>query len=205
MLTKGEGKFLVRFARETIEKFVRGERVSLPNVYPEKFKEPRGVFVTLEKYPSGELRGCIGLPYPEKPLIEAVREAACSATQDPRFPPLSEGELDKITVEVSVLTKPEKIEFKSPEELLEKITPGKDGLILKRGWNSGLFLPQVWKQLPDKVQFLENLCYKAGIWDKDAWKNAEIYKFRVEAFKEKEPYGVIEYMPLQTQGKRDSA
>ena len=196
MLTKKQGIFLVKFARETVSRFVRGEDTPLPESYPKEFDEKRGVFVTLEKYPSGELRGCIGLPYPEKPLIDAVRDAACSAARDPRFPPLREEELDKITVEVSVLTEPEKIEFKNPEELLQKIEPGKDGLILKKGWSSGLFLPQVWEQLPEKLQFLENLCYKAGLWDKDAWKTAEIYRFRVRAFKEKEPNGTIEHIPL---------
>ena len=77
------------------------------------------------------------------------------------------------------------------EKLLDKIEPEKDGLILKRAWFSGLFLPQVWEQLPDKIEFLENLCYKAGLSDKDAWKTADIYRFRVQAFKEKEPNGEI--------------
>lgn len=187
MLTEEQGKFLVKFAREVIENFVRGKNISKPKNYPKIFDEKRGVFVTLEKYPSKDLRGCIGLPYPEKPLIDAVKEAAVSATHDPRFPPLDESELDKITVEVSILSKPEKINFKKPEELLEKIELGKDGLILKKGWNSGLFLPQVWEKLPDKKQFLEQLCYKAGLYDKDAWKTSEIYRFQVQAFKEKKP------------------
>jgi len=187
MLTQEQGAFLVKFARGVIESFVKGEEIKIPEKCPAVFAERRGVFVTLEKYPSGELRGCIGLPYPEKPLLEAVKEAAMSATQDPRFPPLGKDELDKITVEVSVLTEPERIDFKTPEELLEKIELGKDGLILKKGWNSGLFLPQVWEKLPTKEEFLENLCYKAGLYDKNCWKDAEIFKFQVQAFKEKEP------------------
>ncbi len=188
MLTKMDGIFLVSFARQTISRFVKGEATPLPDNYPKDFDEKRGVFVTLEK--NGELRGCIGLPYPNKPLIDAVREAACSAARDPRFPALGEEEMDKITIEVSVLTQPEKIGFKG-EKLLDKIEPEKDGLILKRAWFSGLFLPQVWEQLPEKIQFLENLCYKAGLSDKDAWKTAEIYRFRVQAFKEKEPKGEV--------------
>lgn len=180
MLTEKQGLFLLKFARRTIECFIRNEDTPLPDSYSDEFDEKRGVFVTLEK--DGNLRGCIGLPYPDKPLIDAVRDAACSAARDPRFPPLGEKELDLVTVEVSVLTKPEKIEFKG--DLLEKIEPGKDGLILKKGWNSGLFLPQVWEQLPDKRQFLENLCHKAYL-PNGAWKDAEIYRFRVQAFKEK--------------------
>jgi len=184
MLTQEQGKLLVKIARNVIESFVNGEEIKIPKKLPDVFSEKRGVFVTLEK--NGELRGCIGLPYPEKSLIEAVKEAAVSATQDPRFTPLRREELDKVTVEVSVLTKPEKINFQG-EELFEKIKTGKDGLILKKGWNSGLFLPQVWEKLPTKKEFLENLCYKAGLYDKDCWKSAEIYKFQVQAFKEKEP------------------
>jgi len=187
MLTEQQGKLLVKITRNIIESFVKGEEVKIPGKLPAIFAERRGVFVTLEKYPSGDLRGCIGLPYPEKPLIKAVKEAAISATQDPRFPPLGKDELNNVTVEVSVLTEPERIDFKSPEELLEKIEPKRDGLILKKGWNSGLFLPQVWEKLSTKEEFLENLCYKAGLYDKDCWKSAEIYKFQVQSFKEKEP------------------
>ncbi|MCD6367622.1 MAG: AmmeMemoRadiSam system protein A [Candidatus Aenigmarchaeota archaeon] len=192
MITKKHGIFLVKLARESIENFVRNGKIVEPGEYPEILRERMGVFVTLEKYPSGELRGCIGLPYPEKPLIHGVIEAAISAARDPRFPPLRKEELDEVTVEVSVLTRPEKIEFKNPEKLLKKIVPKKDGLILKKGWNSGLFLPQVWEKIPDKIKFLEELSYKAGLWDPDAWKRSTIYRFRVKAFKEKEPYGEID-------------
>ena len=191
MLKEKHGEFLVKFARDTIKKFVSGLETRIPDKYPREFDQLRGVFVTLEKFPSGDLRGCIGIPEPEKPLIDAVRDAACSSARDPRFPPLGIGELDKITVEVSVLTKPEPVIFSSPAELLEKIKPGKDGLILKKGWYSGLFLPQVWEQLPEKEKFLEHLCYKAGIRDGECWKKAEIQKFQVKAFKEKEPEGEI--------------
>ncbi len=182
MLTKEQGSFLVKFARETITRFVRDRNTPLPKEYPKEFDKKRGVFVTLEK--NGKLRGCVGLPYPEKPLIDAVRDAACSSARDSRFPPLKEEELGEITVEVSVLTEPERVDFSSPEELLGKITK-KDGLILQKRWNSGLFLPQVWEQLPGKGEFLENLCYKAGLSDRNAWKTAEIYRFRVQAFGEK--------------------
>lgn len=190
-LTKKQGEFLVRFARNTVTHFVKGEETRLPGKYPKEFDELRGVFVTLERFPSGDLRGCIGLPQPEKPLIDAVRDAACSSARDLRFPPLGEEELKKVTVEVSVLTKPEQIIFSGPAELLEKIEPGKDGLILKKGWSSGLFLPQVWEQLPEKEKFLENLCYKAGLRDGECWKKSEIQRFRVQAFREREPEGEV--------------
>lgn len=188
MLSKEQGSFLVNFARETIKRFVSGEETPLPKKYPKEMDKLRGVFVTLEE--DGELRGCIGLPYPDKPLIDAVRDAACSAARDPRFSALTERELKNVKVEISVLTKPEQVKFSSPEDLLKKIKPGRDGLILKKGWFSGLFLPQVWEHLPRKQQFLENLCYKAGLSDPDGWKKAEIFRFRVQAFKEKKP-GVV--------------
>ena len=187
MLKEKTGQFILKFARDTIEKFVEGGTVSLPENYPSELDELRGVFVTLEKYPSGELRGCIGLPYPSNPLIKALKEAACSAANDPRFPKLKKEELGGITVEVSVLTEPVEINFSSPEELLKKIEPGKDGLILKKGWNTGLFLPQVWEKIPDKVEFLENLVYKAGLYGKDSWKESKLFSFQVQAFREKSP------------------
>lgn len=187
MIKEKQGKILVNFARKTIKKFLTGKKITVPSNYYEVFEEKRGVFVTLEEYPSGDLRGCIGLPYPEKTLIKSVEDAAISASRDPRFPPLDIKELDKITVEVSVLTEPEKIEFEIPEQLLKKIKVGEDGLILKKDFRSGLFLPQVWEKLPDKKEFLENLSYKAGLKNPDAWKSADIFKFQVQAFKEKEP------------------
>ncbi len=186
MIEKEHGNFLLEFARDTIENFVKGNETILPDKYPKELDQLRGVFVTLEKYPSGELRGCIGIPYPEKPLIDAVRDAACSAAKDPRFSPLKKEELDKITIEVSILTEPEKIDFSSPRDLLEKIKPNVDGMIIEKGWNSGLFLPQVWEKIPDKKQFMENLSYKAYL-PPDAWKDSSIYRFRVKSFKEKEP------------------
>ena len=189
-----DGEFAVKFARETIEMWIsRRETPQFPNV-SDMFREKSGVFTTLYTHPEHELRGCIGLPYPNKPLIQAIMESAVSATMDPRFPKLAEEELEKVVVEVSILTKPEKIEVKSPYEYLEKIKVGRDGLIITNGVNSGLLLPQVPVEYGwDAKTFLGHLCMKAFL-PRDAWKDngMEIFRFESKIFAEKEPGGDVE-------------
>ena len=182
MLSDEEGKFLLRLVREAIVKFTRKEFINKPENYPEIMNEKRGVFCTLTK--KGELRGCIGLPYPTMPLIDSVISAACSACEDPRFERLEESELKDIKIEISVLTEPVLIEA-SGEAYLNKIEPGKQGLILQYGPYSGLFLPQVWEELPDKEKFLDNLCLKAGL-TPGMWKEkgVKLYSFEAQVFEE---------------------
>jgi len=183
-----ETKIILKIARKAVENWVRKKiKIKPPAKCPERLKEKKGVFVTLYKKVMGkeELRGCIGLPYPTKPLIEAIIEAAISACEDPRFTPVREDELRDLIIEVSILTTPKRIEFSSTRELLEKIRPFKDGLIIKKGLNSGLFLPQVWEELPTKEEFLSHLCMKAGL-PPGCWlePGIEVYRFEVEAVKE---------------------
>ncbi len=180
MLSEEDGKFLLRLARKTIENHVNNKKTQMPDSYPEPLNEKRGIFCTLNKSVNGErqLRGCIGIPYPVKPVIEAVIEAARGSCEDPRFPPMSKEELDEVKIEISVLTEPELIEDFSPDKVNNK-----DGLILEYGPYSGLFLPQVWEQIPDKNEFLDSLCLKAGI-SPGMWKDARIYKFNVQVFEE---------------------
>jgi len=120
------------------------------------------------------LRGCIGYCEPIKPLVNAIIEVAISAaTSDPRFPPVKLSEMDKINLEISVLSKPELVEVKNPQEYLEKIKVGLDGLIVENGFNKGLLLPQVpveWKW--DEEEFLCNTCMKAGL-PADCWYDRE--------------------------------
>jgi hypothetical protein len=183
MLSEDSGKFLLKFVREVIEGFVLGKEMKMPAKYPSELDSRRGVFVSL--YKSQKLRGCIGITDPQKPLIFEAARAARSACRDPRFPPLTPEELEEIRIEISILTKPEQITFKKSEELLDKLTT-QDGLILELGHHTGLFLPQVWSQIPKKEDFLAALCFKAGIPDPLAWLNpaAKLYKFRVQVFKE---------------------
>jgi len=179
--------FVLKLAREAIETYVMtGKRIPVPKEYPKELEEKRGVFVTIYKNPK-ELRGCIGLPYPQQPLIEGIIEAACETCEDPRFPPLSKEELKDIFIEVSVLTKPELIKVKNPKEYLKEIKIGKHGLILINGSSGGLFLPQVpVEQKWNCEQYLENLCYKAGL-TSDIWLDplTKIYKFETKIFSEK--------------------
>ena len=189
-------KELVKIARKTLEDFFETGKFQIKKY--DKFKEKKGVFVTIHSFPEKELRGCIGLPQPEYPLFEAVQIAAIEAAfSDTRFPHLKKDELNKIILEISVLTVPKIIDGK-PNCYLDKIENGKDGLILEHGLNKGLFLPQVWEEIPNKKEFLDALCWKAGL-TPDYWldEKTKLYKFHVKIFREKEPNGEIEEINLE--------
>ena len=191
MFTIDEGIQGVKFARSVVEAYVKQE--TMPSVTESFFNKKRGVFVTLHTYPDKLLRGCIGIPEPILSLNKAIIEAGTSVTHDPRFSPLQQEQLDTIIVEITLLTKPEPIKYKSPEELKEKITIGRDGLIIRYHGRSGLFLPQVpIEQGWDVETYLTHLCFKAGL-PPDAWfdKEADIYSFQGQIFAEDKPYGQI--------------
>jgi len=174
--------FLLSLARENLDASVNRLPAVVPAQIPELAKEFRGCFVTLTK--NGNLRGCIGYIEGIMPLYEAVIENAKNAAlSDPRFPQVSTQELKDIVVEVSVLTKPQPIEYANPEDLLSKICAGTDGIILKKGYNQSTFLPQVWEQLPEKVPFLQHLSLKGGM-PLDGWKTAHVSRYRAIHFQE---------------------
>jgi uncharacterized protein len=192
-LSNDDGFILVKTARAVVGEYLKNNRIlKLDKEFISKFCFKSGVFVTLNN--ALGLRGCIGYPLPDKPLFDALEDAAISAaTKDPRFPPLKEKELDSISFEVTVLTTPKKIVVSKPEEYLSKINIGRDGLIVKQGFHSGLLLPQVpieygW----DEIEFLEHTCQKAGL-AKNFWKNPdiEIQKFEGIVFKEETPNGIV--------------
>jgi len=192
MLSLKEGKIATRFARNVVESYVKNEKIQSFN-FGEIFNQELGVFITLHTYPTHDLRGCIGIPHPVMLLKKAIVEAARSATRDPRFSPLEEGELDKIIIEVTVLTKPKLIEANQPNEYLTAIEIGRDGLIVEQGSYTGLLLPQVpVEQNWNKEEFLSNTCMKAWL-PPDAWfdKSTKIYKFSGQIFTEIEPKGGI--------------
>jgi uncharacterized protein (TIGR00296 family) len=198
--TDGEGEFLVRLARNVIEAIVTtGKKLKVPPDTPEKLKKSSGVFVTLEKVTRAgrELRGCIGRPYPDDPLVHATIEAAInSALDDPRFAPVKPDELKNIVVEVSIMTPPTQIHVKSVKDYPKEVKVGRDGLIVECGWQKGLLLPQVAvEQKWDSTNFLSYCCTKAGV-TPDMWmdKNTKIYKFQAEIFHEITPKGAIERM-----------
>lgn len=180
-----DGKLVLKIARDAIETYVKtSRRIATPSKYPSEMKEKRGVFVTIFTKPK-ELRGCIGFPYPQEPLIDGLIEAAIDACNDPRFLPLSESELRDIWIEVSVLTEPKQLTASGPGGLLAALRPEVDGLIIQKGSRSALYLPQVWEEIPKKEDFLSSLCLKAGL-DTDDWKapSARFCTFQVESFDE---------------------
>jgi len=186
-LSPEEGRYLLKVARQTIEQELSGksDRALLEPVLPStKFGDPRGTFVTLTI--NHGLRGCIGHIIPQETLLEGVKENAINAAfRDPRFPPLSKKEFEQIKIEVSILTEPKALAYANAGDLLKKIRPGVDGLIIKKGFHQATFLPQVWDQLPDVKEFLTHLCMKAGL-EADEWKKGalEVQTYQVQAFEE---------------------
>jgi len=192
-LSDSDGAVLVKTARKAVTEFLsNGNRMKLESDLEEKFSFNSGVFVTLNN--PGGLRGCIGFPMPEKKLSHAIIEGAiAAATEDPRFPSVKTNELNDIVFEVTVLTPPVEIDVSDPMEYLEKIKVGRDGLIIRHSFSSGLLLPQVPVEYGWNVEeFLQHTCEKAGL-SKDTWKNesVKIEKFEGIIFKEETPNGVI--------------
>jgi uncharacterized protein (TIGR00296 family) len=183
VLTTDEGMMAVNIARNTIEAVVRGSPIPSASLTP-VFSEKRGVFVTITR--SGELRGCIGYPYPVLPLSEAVPSAATSAAlEDPRFPPVTIPELYQIRIEVTILTPPQPVDVE-PELRSGAVIIGKHGLIARSGGRSGLLLPQVATEYSwSPEEFLTHTCMKAGL-PANCWKrpDTEILTFEGQIFHE---------------------
>ena len=192
-ITNEEGETLVRTARKVVEEFLKSKnKIKLDEEFQRRFSYNSGVFVTLND-PKG-LRGCIGYPLPDKKLYNALEDAAiAAATEDPRFPQVETQELDKIIFEVTVLTPPEEILVNDPNDYASKINVGKDGLIVKSGFSSGLLLPQVPVEYGwSSQEFLNHTCEKAGL-PIDIWKNSQtkVMKFEGVVFKEETPKGKV--------------
>jgi uncharacterized protein len=193
VLTDGAGESLVRRARAAIARAVGigGAEDAAPAPGVPSPPEPRGLFVTVRRYPSGDLRGCIGFPTPRYPVEVGVSRAAVfAATEDPRFPPVRPGELDRLTVEVSVLTRPTPV---PPEERPQAVRPGTDGLIVETDRTSGLLLPQVAAEMGwGATDLLEGTCEKAGL-PRDAWRDprVRVLRFQAEVFAEVAPGGRV--------------
>lgn len=153
------------------------------NNQPEIFLAPGACFVTLHK--QGQLRGCIGSIEARRLLLDDVlHNAFASAFRDHRFPPVQQGELADLHIEISILTPKQMIEANSEEELLDQLRPQVDGLIIQSGFRSATFLPQVWEQLPDPKQFLAHLKQKADM-PVDIWPtDMECYKYQCIQFEE---------------------
>ena len=189
-LDQEQGRALAILARRAIlEHFGRGLDPAGEETLARKLSDPAlarkmGVFVTLNR--RGRLRGCIGSLTGIEPIVEGVRRNAVNAAfGDPRFPPLSEEELDGLEIEVSVLSEPVPLEAAHGKDLIAKLRPGTDGVIIRDGVRSATFLPQVWKQLPDPAEFLSHLCLKAGL-PADRWQRPglEVSVYQVQYFEE---------------------
>ncbi|NLH22732.1 MAG: TIGR00296 family protein [Methanothrix sp.] len=187
MLTLEEGRLAVRLARQAIAAYTEKKKIIEPRDLPPVFEEKRGVFVTLHK--DGELRGCIGYPLPIMPLGKAIVDSAINAcSRDPRFPCVRPTELERIEVEVTILTPPE-LYAEPKKRLPELVVIGRDGLIVTRGPYSGLLLPQVAPEWGfDSLEFLSHTCLKAGL-PPDAWldEETEVQHFQAQIFAEVAP------------------
>lgn len=180
-LTDNEKSLLLQIARKSIEEEFGRESFNFNQQLPKSLYQQYGAFVTLSI--DGELRGCIGYIFSDKPLFELIHKVAKkSAFEDPRFYPLTEEELDSIEIEISVLSPPKRISS------IEEIKVGEHGLIIQKGPFHGLLLPQVATKYNWNVkEFLEHTCQKAGL-SKNEWKDPDtiIEIFTAEVFSESE-------------------
>ncbi len=187
-----DGRLLVKAARRAVSEHMERGRTGADGGFDARFSGKSGVFVTIND--SSGLRGCIGYPLADRGLSPALKDAAvAAATRDPRFPPLGPGDLDGVTFEVTVLTRPERILAGSPEGLLREIRVGRDGLIVRNGGFSGLLLPQVPSEYGwDEREFLEHTCQKAGL-PGDCWREpeTEVERFQGTVFREERPNGDV--------------
>ncbi|OGC96089.1 MAG: AMMECR1 domain-containing protein [candidate division Zixibacteria bacterium RBG_16_53_22] len=180
-LTDADKLSLLSLARKSIETYLGGDELDLSAIKgSEALNQPLGAFVTLHK--KGELRGCIGTFHPGGPLYQVVAQMARQAAfSDYRFQPVTNGELDTLDIEISVLTPMKRIY--DPKA----VAVGRDGLYIKRGISAGVLLPQVpVEQGWDRIEFLDHTCLKAGL-PPGAWKekNTELYVFQAEVFGER--------------------
>jgi AmmeMemoRadiSam system protein A len=186
--TAADRRYLLDLARRTVREVAASGRlpaVSADGLAP-RLTEARGCFVTLTK--RGDLRGCIGNLQPQGQLVQAIIEnARNAAVRDPRFDPVAPQEVNQLEIEISVLTEPQPLFFSSPEDLLRRLRPGTDGVVLQIGRRAATYLPQVWEQLPDKTDFLNHLAEKAGC-APSAWRElgTSVLIYQVESFKESE-------------------
>jgi AmmeMemoRadiSam system protein A len=185
-LTDAEKQVLLQLARQTLETVIRDRsryHIDLERYSP-RLQQNGASFVTLTRHEA--LRGCIGTLEAYQPLVQDVCEHAQAAAQeDYRFPPVQPEELDQIKIEVSVLTPSVPLIYSTPDELIERLRPGIDGVVLRDGMHRATFLPQVWEQLPEPEEFLSHLCAKMGV-ASDLWRRKvlQVSTYQVEEFHE---------------------
>ncbi|MDE1823243.1 MAG: TIGR00296 family protein [Candidatus Micrarchaeota archaeon] len=197
-----QGEELVKAARHAIELCTTTPQFNgrMIEKSVERFTERKGVFVTIEHYPTKTMRGNIGITEPIAPLSKSLVEAAVAAAiDDPGYVPVSHHELDEMVVSVSILAKPEKLKGRTAEVLKRQIKIGRDGLMIRYGYHSGILLPIVpIEQRWNKDQFLDNLCINANL-PLHIWKthDAVLYRFGAQLFRELSPRGPIEEIAFE--------
>jgi hypothetical protein len=151
-----------------------------PSAYSEALQRIRACFVTLTL--DGRLRGCIGHLEAQQPLVaDVVENAFAAAFRDPRFPPLRPQEMERLAIEISILSPPQPLPFDSEQDLTERIRPGIDGLILQIEGRRATFLPSVWESLPAAGEFIAQLKRKAGF-PSDFWSdNVRAWTYQSES------------------------
>jgi uncharacterized protein len=178
--------FLLKLARQAVEQAAAGKpgpALRLDEL-PEALRAPHATFVTLTS--RGDLRGCIGALQASLPLAEDVLvHARAAATEDFRFYPVRPEETPGLEIEISILSNPARLEYSDADDLVAKLRPGIDGVILSSGLHRATFLPQVWEKIPQPHQFLDLLCEKAGL-PRRAWRTGhlEVQTYQVECFQE---------------------
>jgi uncharacterized protein len=185
LLTVEQGQFLLRVVRLTIGKKL-GRKEKIPVPADAALQRESGTFVTLKL--GGQLRGCIGNLEPAGSIYNGVRRNAINAAfDDYRFSPLTLDELERVHIDISILTPASHLMYRDGHDLIRKLRPGIDGVILRHGSAGATFLPQVWEQLPQPEQFLGHLCRKAGLPER-TWcdSHPEILIYRVQCFAEEE-------------------
>lgn len=188
-LSAEDRQYLLTLARQTIASALEGR--ALPPVrledLSEELRAPGASFVTLTI--DGQLRGCIGSLEARRPLALDVQEnAQAAAFHDPRFPPLGSWELARVHIEISVLSRPQPLAYDGPDDLLARLRPHVDGVVIERGWHRATFLPQVWEKVPDPREFFAHLCLKAGLPPDDYRRpGLQVLTYQVEKFEEGRP------------------
>ncbi len=174
---------LLQLARDSISNGLKNSKPLPIKVqdFDNELQQQPACFVTLQK--NNQLRGCIGSLEAQRPLVLDVCENAYAAAfRDPRFNQLQDEEFNQLTLSISVLTPSTAVEFESEQDLLDKIQPGIDGLILEEGYHRGTFLPSVWEQLPKPAEFLQHLKIKAGL-SANYWSDSiRISRYETESF-----------------------
>jgi AmmeMemoRadiSam system protein A len=181
-----QGQVLLHVARQVLMEQFGQEMQPAENRDDPELRQQHGVFVTLTK--QGMLRGCIGSLLGLEPLLDGVRRQTINAAfHDHRFPPLTAEEVPDVHIAISVLSQPQVLHYSDADELIQKLRPRIDGVILKQGQAGATFLPQVWNELPNPKVFLRQLCRKAGL-ASTAWQTGDltVQTYQATCFAEKD-------------------